>query len=62
MRINGSFEIQTNPVNTRRYLDVDSMFFERYGRENNVVCLLGSKVWKLWTSVKSKPQSSLSIV
>ena len=30
----------SHPVNTRRYLDVDPTFFERYGRQNNVVCLL----------------------
>ena len=34
-----------NPVNTRRYLDVDTTFFECYetsdGRQNNVVFLLG---------------------
>ena len=33
----------TVPVNTRRYLDVDSTFFERYGRQMDVkttVCLL----------------------
>ena len=28
------------PVNTRRYLDVDSTSFGRYGRQNYVVCLL----------------------
>ena len=28
-------------VSTRRYMDVDSTFFQRYGRQNNVVCLLG---------------------
>ena len=29
-----------SPDNTRRYLDVDSTFFERYGRQSRVVCIL----------------------
>ena len=33
--------IHPNPVNTRRYLDVDSTFFGRYGRRSNCFCLLG---------------------
>ena len=29
------------PINTRRYMNVDSTFFERYRRQNNVVFLMG---------------------
>ena len=50
--------MHVDPVNTRRYMDVDATYFERYGRQNNIVCLLGNgdfnQSWKVIPSIWNK--------
>ena len=38
-----------NPVNTRRYLDVNSTFYERHGRQMDVKIMLCACIWTCTT-------------